>query len=588
MKLKEIAHSRTGDKGEISNISVIPYRESDYEWLKKVLTAERVKGYFSDICHGEVVCYALDGIHGLNFVLDKTLGGGVTRSLALDKHGKTLGMALLEMDIEVPDNWKSPLTGEYLRENDSVTVIDGKKIINEKLSYNGSKAPKSIRIGSGAGFAGDRLEPALELIEKGKLDYIIFECLAERTVALGQQAKEKDKDKGYNPLLEYRMKKVLPLASKNHVKVITNMGAANPKAAAEQTKRLAEELKIEDLKIACVIGDDITEQLEEYGENDVLENGKKLKEMKDCLISANVYMGAEGIISALEQGADVVITGRVSDPALSIGPLVYEFGWNIEKNPEQMGQAVLIGHLLECAGQVTGGYFADPGYKDVPDLEHLGFPLIEVDESGSFIVSKVHGSGGLVSADTCKEQMVYEIHNPRAYLTPDAIADFSQVSFNQVGENTVRAAGAVSHGRPDTLKVSIGYKDCYIGEGEISYGGSGCVERAKLAAQIIERRIALTGIQLSEYRVDLIGWDSLYRDRISKELGNRQEPHEIRLRISGRSDSRLQAELLANEIEALYTNGPAGGGVVKKVSEIVSVCSIFVPRECVRPEVHIY
>ena len=309
---------------------------------------------------------------------------------------------------------------------------------------------KKIRIGSGAGYAGDRIEPAVELMEKGNLDYIIFECLAERTVAIGQQDKEKDPSKGYNQLLDYRMEKILPLMAKNKVKVITNMGAANPVSAAERTCEIARKLGVSGLKIACVTGDDITDELDKYENEKVLEDGTLLKKKKDVLISANVYMGAEGITKALEEGANLVITGRVSDPALTIGPLVHEFGWNIDDNPDQMGQAVLAGHLLECAGQVTGGYFADPGYKDVPDLWKLGFPLIEIDETGAFTVTKVEGSGGLVSVDTCKEQMIYEIHNPKAYLTPDATADFSKVTFRQVGENQVRAEHATTHGRPET------------------------------------------------------------------------------------------------------------------------------------------
>lgn len=443
---------------------------------------------------------------------------------------------------------------------------------------------KTIRIGSGAGYAGDRIEPAVELMEKGSLDYIIFECLAERTVAIGQKDRAADSSKGYNQLLEYRMERILPLAQKNHVRVITNMGAANPQSAAAVTKEIAGRLGVTGLKIACVTGDDISSELASYYDNTVLENGKKLGEMKESLISANAYMGAEGIVEALENGADIVITGRVSDPALTIAPLVHEFHWNIADHPEQMGQAVLAGHLLECAGQVTGGYYADPGYKDVPDLARLGFPLVEVDETGAFTVTKVEGSGGLVNVDTCKEQLIYEIHNPKAYLTPDAVADFSQVTFTQIGENQVRAEHACSHGRPESLKVSIGYQDCYIGEGEISYGGSNCMARAKLAADIMEERVALTGIALEEYRVDYIGCNSLFRDKISGEIAGAaaSAPVEVRLRVSGRAHDRKQAELLANEVEALYTNGPAGGGgAVKRVESVVSVCSIFVPRESV-------
>ena len=250
-----------------------------------------------------------------------------------------------------------------------------------------------------------------------------------------------------------------------------------------------------------------------------------------------------------------------------------------------MGQAVLVGHLLECAGQVTGGYYADPGVKDVPDLYKLGFPLIEVSEDGSFVVTKVEGAGGLVSVDTCKEQTIYEIHNPKAYLTPDATADFSNVVFTQVGENRVLARNATTHGRPETLKVSVGYKDCFIGEGEISYGGETALERARMAADIIEKRIELTGIRLEEYRADFIGYNSLYGDLLTSKM-NTGTPTEVRLHISGRAIERLQAELLANEVEALYTNGPAGGGgAEKRVKEIVSICSIFVPRKAVQYQV---
>ena len=374
---------------------------------------------------------------------------------------------------------------------------------------------KKIRIGSGAGYAGDRIEPAVELMEKGNLDYIIFECLAERTIAIGQQDKMKDPTKGYNQLLEARMRKILKLAKDNHIKVITNMGAANPVAAAEKTAEIAKELGVSGLKIAYVTGDDITPQIEKYYDNDVLELDCKLGDIKESILSTNVYLGAEGIIEALENGADIVITGRVSDPALSIGPLVHEFGWNIKDDADKMGQATLVGHLLECAGQVTGGYYADPGYKDVPDLDRLGFPLIEIDETGKFVVTKVEGSGGLVCEDTCKEQMIYEIHNPERYLTPDTVADFSHVTFTQVGKDRVEAAHATSHGKPETLKVSVGYKDCFIGEGEISYGGMNCMNRAKLAADIVEKRLKLVGVEMEEFRIDYIGYNSLYKSEIS-------------------------------------------------------------------------
>lgn len=440
---------------------------------------------------------------------------------------------------------------------------------------------KTIRIGSGAGYAGDRIEPAIELMEKGNLDYIIFECLAERTIAIGQKDKMNDPTKGYNQLLEMRMEKILKLAKENHVKVITNMGAANPISAMNVSVGIAKEQGITGLKFAAVTGDDILDKIDSFYDNDVLELPCKLGDMKDEILSTNVYLGCDGILEALENGADIIITGRVSDPALSIAPLVHEFGWNVDDNPDEMGQATLVGHLLECAGQVTGGYYADPGIKDVPDLAHLGFPLIEIDETGSFVVTKVEGSGGMVTEDTCKEQMIYEIHNPARYLTPDTIADFSQVTFTQEGKDRVRAAHATSHKKPETLKVSIGYKDCFIGEGEISYGGTNSFARAQLAAEIVEERLKLIDAKTEELRIDYIGFNSLYKSKISQPFSPEIFP-EIRLRVSARTKDKKNAALIGNEVEALYTNGPAGGaGATKKVSEVVSICSIFVPRDIV-------
>lgn len=567
MRLKDIAHSRTGDKGNISNISVIPYLEQDYPFLKEFLTTERIKKYFCEICKGKVTRYELDGICALNFVLDKALGGGVTRSLAIDKHGKSLSMALMEM--EIPKEME-------------ISNRENKKISIDKDYVQYSPSKKAIRIGSGAGYAGDRVDAAVELMKKVNLDYIIFECLAERTIAIGQQEKKKNPGVGYNSLLEERMTEILPLAKKKKIKVITNMGAANPLAAAKKTRELANSLGCAELKISCVTGDDVTDTLENYYEEIILETGEMLGEYKNSIVSANAYMGAEGIVNALEQGADIIITGRVSDPALTIAPLVFEYGWDVLNNPAQMGQAVLAGHLLECAGQVTGGYYADPGYKEVEALENLGFPYVEVYENGEFIVTKAPETGGCVTVDTCKEQMIYEIHNPKAYMTPDAIADFSNVTFKQIAEDMVLVQNATSHGKPETLKVSVGYQDCFIGNAEISYGGRNCLDRAKLASNIVQKRIEKLGIKLDELRIDCIGYNSLYCSTISDYLNGAQpvNPCEIRLRIAGRSKDRENVKKLVNDVESLYTNGPAGGGgASKSVNEVLSVLSIFIPRE---------
>jgi len=440
---------------------------------------------------------------------------------------------------------------------------------------------KKIRIGSGAGYAGDRLEPALELIEKGRLDYIGFECLAERTIAIAQKAKLVNPSKGYNGLLEHRMDKVLPLAHKHKVKVITNMGAANPQSAVEVICKMAEEKGISGLKVAAVYGDDVLVKLDKYKNTTVWETGKPLAELDGDIISANVYMGIDGIVEALRNGADIIVTGRVSDPALFLAPLVYEFGWDIN-NYDLLGKGTLVGHLLECGGQATGGYFAEPGKKDVQRLWELGFPIAEVSENGEFTITKVEGSGGVVNKDTLTEQMIYEIHDPSTYFTPDCIADFSNVTFTEKGNNAVDVMGATGREKTDTLKVSIGYKDCFIGEGEISYAGPGCLDRAKLAADIVEKRLELTEVKYEELRIDFIGINAIYKNKDRKY----NVPEEVRLRVSARTKKRYDADQVGNEVETLYTNGPAGGGgATKSVSEIVSVASILIDRNDVEAKI---
>lgn len=437
---------------------------------------------------------------------------------------------------------------------------------------------RSVRIGSGAGFGGDRLEPALDLMEKGQLDYIIFECLAERTIALAQEQKLKQPDLGYNELLEYRMAKILPLAARYKVKVITNMGAANPSAAASVVKQLAEELGIPNLKIAAVLGDDVFGQIEKYYDVPLMETGEKLSTLRKHIISANAYIGVEGIVMALQNGADIVITGRVADPSLVVGPLCFEFGWN-ERDYKMLGKATLAGHLLECGAQVSGGYFADPGYKDVPDLWNVGFPIAEIFENGDIVITKLEEAGGTVSPATVKEQILYEIHDPASYLTPDVIADFSQVRVKELGPNRILVTGATGRPRSGFYKTSVGYKDCFIVEAEISYGGSGAYARAKLAGEIISKRLEYLKVPVEELRTDYIGVNSLYKNAISKaQNGTNSDFRDVRLRVTARTLRKEEAVRIGYEVEALMTNGPAGGGGVRvHVKENVSIVSLLVP-----------
>ena len=438
---------------------------------------------------------------------------------------------------------------------------------------------KTLRIGSGAGYSGDRIEPAVELAEQGDLDYLVFECLAERTIALAQQARITDPDGGYDPLLSERMRRVLPCvgegAGRRRLRVITNMGAANPVSAAIEVRRIASELGLR-LKVVAVVGDDVLAALQP---EQVLDNGQTVGSLGERLISANAYLGVEGILEALRADADVVITGRVADPSLFLAPQMFEFGWAAD-DWQRLGRGTLVGHLLECAGQVSGGYFADPGFKDVDDLARLGFPLAEIDAEGEALITKVAGSGGRVSRATCTEQLIYEVHDPAAYLTPDVTADFSQVGFVEEAVDRVRAQGAAGRARPEQLKVSVGYLDGWIGEGQMSYGGPGAVARAQLARDVVLKRLALTGVKMQDVRAELIGMDSLHGPRSSVE------PWEVRLRVAARCEERGEAVRIGNEVETLYTNGPSGGGgASKSVRQVVAVASLLLPRGAVNPRI---
>jgi hypothetical protein len=439
---------------------------------------------------------------------------------------------------------------------------------------------RTLRIGTGAGFSGDRIGPAVDLAERGRLDYLVFECLAERTIALAQQARRADPEGGYDPLLEARMRAVLPVLARNRFRIITNMGAANPEAAARKVLETARALGLPGLRIAAVTGDDVLAKI--VGSDfEILETGRPATAFHAPFLSANAYLGAGPIVAALEAGADIVVTGRAADPAMFLAPLVHAFGWAMD-DWRRLGRGTLVGHLMECGGQITGGYFADPGYKDVPDLARLGFPIAEVDEDGSVTVTKLPGTGGLVSEATCKEQLLYEVHDPARYIQPDVIADFSGVSIRQQGPDRVRVEGGDGHPRTGLLKVSLGHPDGFVGEGQISYAGPGAEARGRLALEVLRERLArLPSDAYSEIRGELIGVDAILGP------GTRAgETREVRLRLAARARTPEDAQRIGEEVDSLYLNGPAaGGGVTRSVREVVAVVSTLVPEALVTPRI---
>ncbi len=443
-----------------------------------------------------------------------------------------------------------------------------------------------FRIGTGAGFSSDRLDPALDLLRHGNLHAMVFECVGERTLAFGHRDRCADPNRGYNPLLERRMRAVLPLAQAAGTRIVTNMGVANPRAAALRTVEIASKLGLKGLKIAAVTGDEVSHLL---GPNShLMEPNCKLSETGREMLAANAYLGIDAILPAIEAGADVIITGRVADPSLFLAPIAQHFGWDLDDWPI-LGAGTAVGHLLECGAQVTGGYFADPGYKEVPDLAHVGFPLAEVTAMGSATITKLPNSGGLVDQRTIKEQLLYEVHDPTAYLTPDVTADFSTVSLSDTGGDRVMVGQAGGGRRPDQLKVTVAFDGGLLAEAEISYAGPGAVGRARLAGEIVAERMTDHrtdfGGSNSPTRIDLIGVSALHASAVEYAA----TAQDVRLRCAMRASSRAEADLLLWEVEALLCCGPsAGGGYRGHVTPSVMTYSTFVDREDVKPALEMF
>jgi hypothetical protein len=437
-----------------------------------------------------------------------------------------------------------------------------------------------VRIGAGAGFADDRIEPAVELVERSDLDYLVFECLAERTIAAAQRERLVDPGGGYNEWLADRMTAVLTLARSRGTRILTNMGAANPIAAAQVVVEVARELGIRGLKVAAVVGDDVLDQVR-GSELPLLERPATVASLGDSVISANAYLGVEPLLDALRRGAEVVVTGRVADPSLFLAPLIHELGWAPE-DWQLMGTGTAVGHLLECAGQVSGGYFADPGCKPVPNLARLGFPLAEVTADGSVVITKPGGTGGQVTVATVTEQLLYEVHDPSAYVTPDVIADFSGIRLEQAGSDRVSITGVSGRPAPKTLKVSVGYLDGYVGSGEISYAGPNAVARGRLALDVVRERLGRLDMPVSDARFELIGVDAVHRGAGRPGDG---EPAEVRVRVAGRTLDLHSARRIGQEVTALWLNGPAGGGGgIRTASENIAIVSVVVPKVTVHTE----
>ena len=445
-----------------------------------------------------------------------------------------------------------------------------------------------VYIGCGAGFAGDRFDAAVPIVKaladvKGER-FLIYEVLAERTLAIAQRLKRENPDQGYSPFLDIYLPLVLADCHRHGIRIVTNMGAANPLGAARRVHALARELGIRGLKVAAVTGDDLLATLSEQDiRGEPIIEGIALDDRP--IVAANAYLGARPVADALATGAHVVLVGRTTDAALSLGPLMHVHGWQAG-DLDLLAQGTACGHLLECGAQVSGAYFPDPGFKDVPDFDRVGFPIAEVEADGSLVITKPPGTGGLVSRATVIEQLLYEVHDPHNYLTPDVVLDIGDVEVMDVGANRVGVSGARGKVAPATLKATVCVDAGWLGEGEISYAGPNALARAELAASVVRARCRAIGIG-EPVRVEVLGSGAIFDSN-----GRARRPpiasaaEEYRVRAAVRSANRKVAQQVSDEVLSLYCSGPAGGaGVRQHVSPQVSTASILIDRKRVKAQV---
>ena len=446
----------------------------------------------------------------------------------------------------------------------------------------------ALRIGAGSAWWGDRIEPARLNAERGDLDYLCFETMAEATVSAAQVRKRRDPSfPGYDTYLDDRMTAVLPGCLKRGTKLISNQGWINPDGAAQRIVALLREHGGIGKTVAAVSGSLITEKMKGF-DGTILENGAPVSAIASELISAEAYLGAEPIVAALREGADIVVTGRVADPSLFLAPMIHEFGWRFD-DFNRLGAGSGLGHLLECGAQVTGGYFADPGFKDVPSPWDLAFPIAEVEADGSAIIAKVEGTGGAINRMTVKEQMLYEVHDPANYITPDCVVDFTTAVLEEAGPDRIRVSGISGKPRTPTLKVSMGCMEGFIGEDMFFYAGPGALRRARLAKRILEERFRIVDLKADDLRIDFVGLNAIHGEASPADA---LEPYEVAVRVAARTATREEALKVGREIDGMAVSGVAMTGKrvphQDRTREIIGVWSTLVPRETVPPTVNWY
>lgn len=450
---------------------------------------------------------------------------------------------------------------------------------------------KTIKIGGGQGFWGDSPDAAIEMIHSQNLDYMAMDFLAELTLSIMQRQKLKNPKAGYARDFINIMEVIAEEAYAKNTRIITNAGGTNILSAVDALKSVIQKKGLKGYKIGYVLGDDLLERMPEFMEKGIpfinTDNGRRLEEIKDKIVNVNVYHGHEPIEECLKLGADAVITGRSSDSALFMAPLKHELGW-AETDYDNLARGIMVGHLLECGGQASGGNF-DYGWRDVPDLDQLGFPIAEVSDD-HLVITKSETSGGLISEQTLKEQILYEVHDPSNYITPDVNVDIHQVTLKEVGKNRVEVGNIRGKERPELLKLCVGYLDGYRVETYLSFAWPDAYEKAKYAADILMKKMKRKNLVYKDLRVDYIGLNALHLDVANMSEEHIKDVNEVVLRIAIHTETKEEAEKIVPEIAPLQLNGPPGSsffGGRAKVKEVIGLWPTFIPRDVIELEAHV-
>jgi hypothetical protein len=450
---------------------------------------------------------------------------------------------------------------------------------------------EKIKIAAGQGFWGDLIDAPFHQVSQGVVDYLVMDYLAEVTMSILQKQKNKNPELGYAKDIPELMKRILPACLQKGTKIITNGGGVNPAACAEAVVNIAKSLGIEHLKIAIVMGDDIKGCVDEFitrGCNlDNIETGEPIISIKDKLLSANVYFGAFPIVEGLKTGADIILTGRTTDTGLTLAPMIFEFGWKVN-DFDLLSAGTVAGHILECGAQSSGGNFLGD-WQAIPNMAEIGFPIAEAFPNGEFIITKHPNTGGRVSFDTVAEQLVYEIGDPRNYITPDCIADFTSIRLDDLGGDRVRVYNIKGKPATEFYKVSCSYESGYSASATLTYSWPQALTKARAADSILRKRMENLNLKFDEIRTEFVGFNSCHGP-LSVEI-DEDKINEIMLRIAVRSNDYLSVERFGKEIAPLILTGPPSvtgfaGGRPKPV-DVVAYWPALIPKKYVTPEVKI-